>query len=814
MNKHYLLISKSELVKKTYNLLLTMSVKGISMTSLVKELEIATGNDFQNVLKALSSSTYVDEKLLKTDLGLLNAKILKLLRSNKEYEVWKGCHAASMICSFNALFLLSYGGQSLNAVYAKLEHMLNYYSSTTNTSQGRTLLKTLVTTTKILMDLMRNKPTLSRECLVPKLKAIIPTLIQLSRYDPELCLPILRDLLFKHSTTFKPYVNKFRASLTEQIATGYHHFPKEVQQLLCSNYAYLHLIKLQAQNVQDETEAHHRAYHDEAWRAGIFSILVQFKPIIKLCSNILDFDQDKELSKLFELLPSDQYKDYKIEEFLPPLKLDLNAPFTLWELPRRINLLVDLLTSFVTQPTPFPIRVPIGTINFICETLVSVSTKYLPVKRELRRDQDLNAIIADILPEIQFAGITLWRDMLKSYGKCFLPMSDRILGSLEVFIPFKPKSNVVDLETCKLLEEKLLNVFEVANLVLSNVGHRLNEVDSILKLVEIGLYLTEDTSLIESIFDNKPLDKKEAIISQNKNKTKHKKDNKAGAITDLYTNYDQFLTKTSLRKFDEINNFLSFIISNWRLGTSQQIQTIKYSVSRSLQIKEQMGSIPPSFVKLLRLLVLNPGNERLSILPIAISLLKASNDVAFDLLCHPRLPMGIVHNAKKLADVEEDDEKVIEEGTYHGVEDDGAEKAHSSYNFNIPEIGDDEETVPIPNLENPSIPVTNVENETKVFKKRSAEEVEQLETELSVKRTKVSEQSKTKEEIIEEQIIADNEIEKELQPAVERVHEEAAKDEIVEKNEQEDEDEEDEEFEIPEIHLSEYEDDEDAESDN
>ncbi|SMN19140.1 similar to Saccharomyces cerevisiae YHR197W RIX1 Essential component of the Rix1 complex (Rix1p, Ipi1p, Ipi3p) that is required for processing of ITS2 sequences from 35S pre-rRNA [Maudiozyma saulgeensis] len=791
-----------------------MNVHGISMASLVKEMEIATGNDFQKVLKALSSSIYVDEKLLKTELGLLNAKILKLLRSNKEYDVWKGCHAVSVICSFNALFLLSYGGQSLSAVYAKLEHMSNYYSSTTNTTQGRTLLKTLVSTTKTLMDLMRNKPTLSRECLVPKLKAIIPTLIQLSRNEPELCLPILKDLLFKHSTTFKPYVNKFRASLTEQIATGYHHFPKEVQLLLCSNYAYLHLIKLQAQHVQDETEAHHRVYQDETWRAGIFSILIQFKPIVKLCNNILDFDQDKELTKLFDSLPSEPYKDYKIEDFLTPLKLDLNEPFTLWELPRRINLLTDLLVAFVTQPTPFPIRVPIGTINFICETLVSVSTKYLPIKRELRRDQDLNAIIIEILPEIQYAGITLWKDMLKAYGKCFLPMSDRILGSLEVFLPFKPKTTTVDFEACKNLEDKFLNVFEVANLVLSNVGHRLNEVDSILKLVDVGLYLTEDTSLIENIFDNKPLDKKEVISSQNKNKTKHKKDNKAGAITDLYTNYDQFLTKTSLHRFDEVNNFLSFIISNWRLGTSQQIHTIKYAISRSLQIREQMGFIPQSFVKLLRILVLNPGNEKLSILPIAISLLKTSNDVAFDLLCHPRLPMGIVHNVKRVSDAEEEDQNVIEVGTYVESKDSKIVDAPMADTFNVLEATEEEETVFVPTIENTVTPVTDIENETKIFKKRTADETVEIETEVSTKRTKVNTQPKTKEDIIEEQIIADNRVEKELQPAVERAHAETARDETIEKDDEEDEDEEDEEFEIPEIHLSEYEDDEDAESDS
>lgn len=791
-----------------------MADQGITMSSLAKQMEIATGNDFQKVLKNLSSSRYVDEKLLKTDLGLLNAKILKLLRSNREYDVWKGCHAATVICSFNALFLLSYGGQSLNAIYSKLEHMVNYYPSTTNSNQGRTLLKTLVCTTKTLMDLMRNKPTLSRECLVPKLKAIIPTLIQLSTYEPVLCLPVLKSLLFKHTTTFKPYVNKYRTSLTAQIASSYHHMPSDVQKLLCDNYAYLHLIKLQSQHVQDETEAHHKVFQDDTWRAGIFSILIQFKPIIKLCNNILEFDQEKELNRLFESLPSDPYKDYKIENFLSPLKLDMNEPFTLWELPRRINLLVDLLTAFVTQPTPFPIRVPIGTINLVCETLVSISTKYMPIKRELRRDQDLNSIIDEILPEIQFAGISLWRDMLLSYGKCFLPMSDRILGSLEVFIPFKPKSNNIDLDACQHLQDKFITVFEVANLVLSNVGHRLNEVDSILKLVDVALRLTEDVSLIETIFENKPIDKKDTN-PQTKNKSKKNKDNKTGAITDLFTNYDQFITKTSLHKFNELNNFLTFIISNWRLGTTQQINTVKYAIARSLQIKEQMGSIPISFIKLLRVLVLNPGNERLSILPIAVSLLKGTDDEAFDLLCHPRLPMSMIHNVKRVSksSEEEDDEREEQEEYDVDMSKDGIETHdivadHANGRFNVLNTTVVEETTTEVETNN-DIEANTIENETKVFKKRSVEETEDDEP---VKRVKTGEPKST-EEFIKEQEIADKKAEIELQPAVERVATEAAKDATVAKEEEEDSEDEDE-FEIPEIHLSEYEDDEDAESDS
>lgn len=778
-----------------------MSEQYITMSSLTKELELSSGSNFQNILKVISSPVYLNEKLLKSELGLLNAKILKLLRSSNDHDVWKGCHTSAVICSYNPLFLLSYGGQSLNAVYAKLEQKSDYYSNTIATTQGRELLVTLISTTDILMDLMRSKPTLSRETLVPKLKAIIPTLIHLCGYEPKLCLPVLKKLLFKHSSTFKPFVNKYRATLTKLLTSNYEHLGPEVQKLLCNNYAYLYLIKLQSQQGQDENEMHHQIYADDTWRAGLFSILTQFKPIIKLCNNILDFDQDKELINFFDSLPSEKYKDYNIESFLSSLKLDMNEPFTLWEIPRRLNLLVDLLFAFVSQPTPFAIRVPIGSINAICEALLSVSTKYLPLRRELRRDQDLNTVIADILPQIQFSGISMWKKMIEIYGKSFLPMSDRILASLEAFIPFKTKSNLIDFEACDTLKNEFVEVFELSNLVLRNLGHKMNEVDSIMKLIDVALYLTEDKSLVDRIFNNQPIDTKDKINNGNKNKSKSKKDNKTGALSDLYTDYDKFATKKSMHWYNEINKFLTFIISNWRLSPSQQIRTIKYTVSKALQLKEYIGYIPKSFVNLLRILVINPGNERISILPIAVSLLKESSDELFDLLCHPRLPMSIIHNVKKPSVSEEEERNMADR-----IEEQDAINRNLLETSNVLNMAEsDEQKI---NLLKPTEKSLNTANdESKIFKKRSVEEEESEESEdSSVKRARVDDK---REELEAAQILMDEEIEKGLEPVVKKVEEQIIKQETKEENEEDD----DSDFEIPDIHLSEYEDDEDEEGD-
>ncbi|QLG73060.1 hypothetical protein HG535_0E01440 [Zygotorulaspora mrakii] len=765
-----------------------MNTDTFPVTVIAKQLESATASEFQTLLNLLRSPDYINEKLLKSELALLITKTLALLRSSDDEKLWRGCHVSVVICSFNPLVLCSHSGQLLAAIYSKLEQKVEYYASTINTPYGTFLFETLVFAISSLWELMRDKPTLSRESLTPKLKAIIPTLISLAQYQPKFCLPLLKKLLYRSTTTFKPFASRFRQLLITKLSKGYAQYDRETQILLCENYAYLHLIRINPAQTQDEALAHHKAYLDENWRIGLFSVLSQFKPIIELCEEILQVDQDGDLKALINSLNFDSY--YKEEErnehnSLPGLKLDMNEPLTLCELPKRLNLLVDLSSAFITSSTPYAVRIPFGICINISEALLSMTRNYLPLRRDLRRDGQLTSIINTTIPQIQFCGVRFLSNICEVYAKNFLSMIPSVLSSLELFIPLKAKSTIVDLEKCSLLRKEFLQVFQLLNTLFPHMGHHFQEIDLITKLLDVALHLSEDLVLIDTFFKQQSIDK---IANQPGMKKRQKKENTPGALSDLYTHSDKFNIKNIQLWHDEINFFLRSVLSNWKLPSHQQIKILKHSVCRSLKLKEQLGYIPKSFVELLRTEVLYPGNERVSVLPIAVSLMKGATDDVFDLLCHPRLPMGIIHSVNKpIAHTEESFENVSE-GKY------GEPFAEPQ------EVADESETIRgDEQLEDP--PVSSKTEDPKVFIK--PENVVQSKEHLTnIHETLILKKRSVDQGIDEVQIVKRLKTE-EIVPKNETV---AAKEELNPHASEE----EDSEFEIPAIQLS----DDDEEEDN
>ncbi|QLQ79979.1 hypothetical protein HG537_0C06280 [Torulaspora globosa] len=641
-----------------------MSGAVLPIKDLASRLERCDDSEFITLLGCLRSPRYVDERLAKSDLSLLATKTLALLRSSQDSVVWRGCHTSVVICSYNPLVLCGHGGQLLAAIYSKLEHKVEYYSSTVQTPQSKVVLQALVYSLGSLINLMRGKPALSRESLVPQLKVIIPLLVKLARLEPKLALPVLKTLLYKNTTTFRPFANKFRVVLSELLIKEYEVCDKETQRLICDNFAYLHLIKLAPSNGGDETQAHHKTHQDDTWKMGIFSVLAKFKPILDLCGEFLDLEQDKEVQKLIQALNVTE-EDSNVGDFLPGLKLDMNSPLTLWEAPRRLSLLLDLLSSFMTLPTPYPVRVPLGFCISVAEGLLSMTSNYLPLKRDVRRDSELTSVIQDILPQIQFVGVRLLSVISQTYGKLCLSLLPSILSSLELFIPLQPKSSRIDLQKCISLKYEFMTVFSLISSLSSHMGHQLNEVELIKKLVEVSLHLTEDHSALE--FSNSRDIK---TVRSKDVKQKQKKDHSSASISDLYLQPDSFKFKCSERCLFEINRFLEVIVSNWKLPTNEHLKILKYTISTALKWEEQRGYVPESYVKLLRAEVLHPGAERVSILPIAVSLLNNTKDDVFDLLCHPRLPMSLVHNVKPTIPVTEEPTEDIYEHTTTEIEED------------------------------------------------------------------------------------------------------------------------------------------------
>lgn len=697
----------------------------IPLPALAKILEDSEGSKFRSILQTLRSVNYVNQSLLKSDIAVFIAKVLKLLRSNDPYQIWKGCHVVSVFCSHNPVVLCSQSNQLLTVLYTRLEAFVSYYSETAQSPARLTTLKTLTRTVDILMDLIRGKPTLTREALTPKLNAIIPLLINLCQYEPKLCLPIIKKLLLQNTTTFKPFANKYRTLLTTLITKDFQMYDGSTQKLICDNYAYLHLIKQTAQTVEDN-QSHHKTFLDENWRSGLLSVLQQFKPLITLCGDILDFTSDSELLKMIDSLPTrknDQIENY---DLFSPLAIDLNKSFTLWELTYRMQVLSKLLISFISLPTPFPLRVPLHGIINVCQSLLGLSTNYLPLKRGLRRETELTSVIYSVLRNLQYQGVVILKSVTKSYGKSVVFYYSSILSSLELFIPLKTKGTSIDFAKVDQMKEEVFQLLHLINIIAENIGHKVNEIDFFTKLTDVTLYLVKDKSNLHNMFTNVS----DSKIS--KQTTKHKKDiNKAaGAMADIYSHPKQFILKTDLPWFEQANKFLSTVVKNWKLPSTQQVNIIKYATVISITLKERFGAIPASFEDLLSILVLYPGNERVSILPIAIRLLKGSDNTVFEVLCNPRLPLTSTQSGRPETFTDNREElKMPDSNNFDKEEDeeDADDDVQSTELFNVQKESTQRESI----SENGSDKVDRVEivpisslttDNSNIFRKRAIDE--------------------------------------------------------------------------------------------
>lgn len=615
-----------------------MNSDGISLVSLANKLDSCHGDELKYILKMLRSSSYVKEELLKTDLNLFSNKVLKLIRSSDDYSIWKGCHIIIVLCSYNPVVLVSQSGYFLHALCEKLEEKAGYYSQTVSTYQGKVIISTLIESIDLVMNLTRGKPALTRESLTPKLPMIIPILISLTQLEPNLCLPVLKRLLYKNTSTCKPYASKLRLAVINLITNNYHTFENRTRMLICDVFAYLHLIK-PIPHYQDETQGHHKKFPDESWRTGLMCILCQFKPIMSLCGEILDISVNSDLHLIFEALPVLPENETEAENFLPYLNVDMNNPTTLWNIVERTRILVDLLISFISLPTPFFLRTPLGNIINIFHVLLNMTTNYLPLKRGLKYNSDLISVISDVLPQLQFQGIRLIKVICDVHGLCILPHLRSIMASLELFIPLK-KDSLVNYSKCIGIKYELFHLTELVHLLSDKLPHNVDDIELFHKLVDVSLYLLNDQSMLDGVSGT--LNNASPQTSASKHIKKQKKNSRlnAGGMSDLFSHPQSFVIKTDLKQYDLINSFFCVTTRSWKLKSVQQIKIIRYCIIKSLTFKETLGFIPPSFINLLQTLVLFPGSERTSILPIAVSLLKETGNDIFELFCNPRLPVS------------------------------------------------------------------------------------------------------------------------------------------------------------------------------
>ncbi|AGO10383.1 AaceriABL072Cp [[Ashbya] aceris (nom. inval.)] len=658
-----------------------MSSQVVPLSTFVQHLESSEGYEFRLMIKMLASPAYAKQQLLKDELSVFMAKVLKLLRSKDDYQVWKGCHIATVFCTYNPVVLCSFGGELMGILYRNLDDATRYYGDSVQTEQRKVMIRVLVQTLDTLMDLIRGKPSLTREALTPHLPTIIPTLISFAWHEPGLCLPLIKKLLFKHSTTFRPNAGKLKDLLSE-LYDHYQNLDPATRKVACDTAAYLHLTQKPGNNA-NEHQAHHKSFADEHWRAGLFSVLSQYGPVVRLWGEILDISSDETLARLIETLPRDTASD--ISPQLSALTVDINKPVTLWNISARLEQLTDMVESFVRLPTSFPTRMPIGELVKIAEVLLSLTTNYLPLKRGLRRDAALTGSIRSALPQTQLQGIRLLQCLSEHLGKNLITYMPSILSSMELFIPLKDKNSSIDYQKCVDLQHGLLQLTALMNSIAQHLGHRIEEMSLPIKLVDICAYVIEHKQNLDSAF-NSTAGAAKAAGGAKKKEYKAK----TGSMSDLFSHPHKFLHPVPLENYKVVNTYFKMVLTHWKLPSTQQAKITKYCIYYSLSFREKLGYVPETFIELLNTLVLFPGKDRFSILPIAVDLLKETGDPVFDVLCNPKLPLEMIQ-LRKTATSSEEDHSASEEEDSADAED--AEDAPAAGEDTIADEGRTENAV-------------------------------------------------------------------------------------------------------------------------
>ncbi|SCU83588.1 LAMI_0C03796g1_1 [Lachancea mirantina] len=734
-----------------------MGADSIPVSKIANLLESTSGYEFQAVLQSLTDAQYVNQQLLKSELFILVNRVLKLLRSGDDYLLWKGCNVILVLCAYNPVILCAHADVFLKELYLKLEKKVEYYSSSVSSEQGRIVLTNLVHTVGYLIDLIRGKPAVTREVLTPKLSAIIPTFIKLSQYEPRLCLPFLKKLLYKNTNTFRPFVNKLYNVLVILLTKDYQSFDVATKRLICDTFAYTHLIKLNPQT-KNSSSGHHSVRKDEQYRHGLLLVLSQIRPLITLCGELFDFSADFEMERLVASLPDYQGENFNSVGFFEALDVDMNKPFTLWRISERLDVLNNLIISFCSLATPFAIRVPIGGISKVIQALLNLSVDYLPLKRGLRRDAELLSVIENLSSKMQHEGVKLFQNLAPIYGRCLIPFYPELLGSLELIVPTRKGSTNVDFQRVKKIRPALKDVFELLSHILPAMGRFFDDGSLAPKLVDVALHFTKSMNLTLSLLSG--IDQSDKKGGSNK---KDKKSNKrlTGSMSDVFSHPEAFTIENSFEFYAFINEFLTTMIRHKSIPSNHHVKITRYAIQNATVLNEQLNYVPASFRDLLRALVLCPGSERCSILPMAVSLLKKTGDELYGVICNPRLPLGVVHSIApaQLPEYAED----------QSLEDNNASSTNESLSL--------EETTEVPATEQnggpDATPATShsqceiiethvetqeesIENELskhrdKIFKRRSSDADIKTE-EVSVKVAKVARDYDVLEEIVSEQI--------------------------------------------------------------
>lgn len=607
-------------------------------------LIIAELEGYPTSLTSILSTLYHDPSILKniskSDQRHLVSRVLNLARSHDEYQRW---------CGINLIRVL---GRSYNILITDGKVMVSTLIKIVERHNSRSRFEVLKAAIESLNDLfsqIRGKPSLTREILTPRLPEVIN--LYLSQMDklPYLILKSMKSILLSHPTTFRPFGNKLRVKITSLLSSNFSKgLPEGFFSLAASILPALVVIE--------------REEPGDKWHRDVIDLVGQTVKVLKIYSEFININQDEELMQLISRLPRTTENDM-LAINLPRLEIDFNKPETVLDISYRIELLLKVLTAFLTTETQFIAKVPVGVLVCLIEAICSINLKFAPFKFDIR-DTSIRNIISVSIERNQYNAVKFLGLLPESLGGVMIPYIPAAISMLDSLIPHEKKSVLTE----KVLANEILmcEISSTAEKYVSLVNNF--EISSQFeKLIEMSLILVEKRRDLNTAGGNpSSSSNKSGASTQNGKKKRNNVRQQSVASSDILSHQHLFNETISENTERSIRNFFSVILGRTEVPASFQNLIMRYSIREALEIRGRYDGncMPENLHAILIKAVLFPNSKSPSVLPIIYNLLKF--DPTLSVLANPRIPPLPIHYQAKAQEsghnkLEEEEEEEEEE---------------------------------------------------------------------------------------------------------------------------------------------------------
>lgn len=606
----------------------------LPLSVILKELEGAPSSIIE-IVSSLRNDKTILQEISKVQRKHLVSRTLALSKSPKEYNKW--CGTVIIRAIGNDYEVLANEGVN---ILGQLIKNLENYNGTINVK----ILLTTIDAINYVCQNIRGKPTLTREILTPKLSTIISLYIEKLQYNPLLIIKSLTNILRHHPTTFRPFGNKLASYLSGLMnLPEFCSFPRELQNAIFKTLAALPAIE------KNDPEA--------TWENNVNDIIKQIKSVAIIYQEFLNFTDDQELVNMINKLPE---LNESVKITLPNLSIDINEPMTIYEISSRIEILLSLLSSYITNETQFTVKIPLGIVLLTIQLLCSINTRFLSFKYDVR-DELVKNIISSTILRNQHNSVKFINKLVHTYKGNLLPHIISILETLEVMIPFKNKK--VDYQELIRNEGFYCDILSCVNVCLS-LTKNWSDTSILLRFIDVSLFLVEPR--IDNLQSNSNLQQQpqQPQAGNGNKKLKKKKNGSSVPLSDLLSHQHLFVNSIGSNTIKVVRQFLNRIITVVSLPLTYHYKIMRFIIIEAVNAKyyNNEHKLPIELTKLLINSIIYPGFEKISILPIVSSIL--GDDALLSVFNNPRfppLPMYIKRATIDELDSQDHDEEMEQE---------------------------------------------------------------------------------------------------------------------------------------------------------